>query len=98
VGGITESERGTYKRPRAAPGISLEENELAGRARITDSVYRRLVEVHHQLVLHVVVLVVGIENNLAVILEAGSDRLPPRLEAGGIGDDLVVVASKVMGV
>lgn len=44
------------------------------------------------------VLVVGIENNLAIILEAGSDRLPPRLEAGGIGDDLVVVASKVMGI
>ena len=39
------------------------------------------------------VLVISVEDDEFVVSEAGSDRLPPGLETGGVGNDLVIVAA-----
>ncbi len=52
----------------------------------------------HEAVVHIVVLIVGVEHNLGVVLELCGHGLPPRLEAGGVGDHLVVVPPYTPGV
>lgn len=79
--------------PGSAPGVGLQEDELARGAGVPDAVHGRLVQVGNELVVHVVVLVVRVEDDELVVDEAGRDRLPPGLEAGGVGDDLLVVAA-----
>jgi hypothetical protein len=77
--------------PRAAPRVALDENQLRGGARSPDAVYRRLVEPEHERVVHVVVLVIGVKDDLAVAgKELGRGR-PPGLETINVGDDLFVV-------
>lgn len=49
-------------------------------------------------VVHVVVLVVGVKDDLVVVLETGGDRLPPRSKVSRAGDDVAVVAAVVVGV
>lgn len=63
--------------PRPTPRVRLQPDKLARRAAVPDAVDGRLVEVRHELVVHVVVLVVGVEDDEVVVGEAGRDRLPP---------------------
>lgn len=84
--------------PCATPRISLQPDKLPRRPSITNPINSRLVQVRHQPVVHVVVLVVGVEDDELVVLEAGGDGGPPGFEAGDIGDDLVVVAAWGEGV
>lgn len=44
------------------------------------------------------VLIVGVEDDLAVAGEPGGDGLPVRLETARIGDDVAVIASEVLRV
>lgn len=79
--------------PGSAPGVGLQEDELARGASIPDTVYGRLIQVGNELIVHVVVLVVRVEDDELVVDEAGGDGLPPGFEAGGVGDDLLVVSA-----
>ena len=84
--------------PSTAPRVSLEEDELVGSPRISDTVDRGLVEIRDKLVIHVMVFIVGVEDDLLVVLEACRHGLPPGLEVGDVRDDIAVVASEVVGV
>lgn len=84
-------EKGTNPCPGAGPGIAFDKDGLRGSARRPDAVDGRLVEPEHQRVVHVVILVVGVEDDLVVGSEELGGRGPPGLEAVGVGDDLVVI-------
>jgi len=84
-----------HKVPGAGPRVALYKDPLRCRPRRADAVDGGLIQPGHECVVHVVVLVVGVEDNLVVALEAGRDRGPPCLEARGVGYDLVVVAACV---
>ena len=55
-----------------------------------------MVEVDDERLVHVVVLVVGIEDDFGIGGVELSDGLPPGLEAGGVSDDGVVEAAVVV--
>jgi hypothetical protein len=55
-----------------------------------------LVELCDEGVVHVVVLIVGVENDLAVAREPSGNGLPVGLETVGVGDHVPVVAPKVL--
>ena len=84
---------GTNPGPRARPGIALDKDGLGGGARRPNPVNGRLVEPEHERVVHVVILIVGIENDLVVGSKELSGRSPPGLEAVNVGDDLVVITA-----
>jgi hypothetical protein len=52
-----------------------------------------LVEAEHERVVHVVVLVVGVEDDLVVVGEHLGRRRPPGFEAVNVSDDLFIVTA-----
>ena len=83
--------------PCAGPLVAFDKDVLCG-AGSSDTVDGGLVEIENEGLVHGVVLVVGVEHDAAVALELGGKVLPPGLEVGGGGDDLVEVAAVVVGV
>lgn len=84
--------------PGAGPGVTLGENVLAGSASGTDGVNGSLVEVEDEGLVHVVVLVVGVEDDALVALEGVGQVGEEGLEGGEVGDDGALVAAVVVGV
>lgn len=82
--------------PGARPLVTLDEDVLGGGASGTDTVDGGLVEVEDKGLVHGVVLVVGIEDDLGVGSKLGSNVLPEGLEGVGIGDDVAIVAAVVV--
>ena len=84
--------------PGAGPLVTLNEYVLGGGAGGTDTVDGGLVEVEDEGLVHGVVLVVGVEDDVGVGLELGGNVGPEGLESVGIGDDFAIVAAIVVGV
>lgn len=84
--------------PGARPLVTLDENVLGSGTGGTDTVDGGLVEVEDKGLVHGVVLVVGIEDDLGVGDELGSNVLPESLEGVGISDDVAIVAAIIMGI
>jgi len=78
-----------YPRPRSCPRVAFGRYVLRRGARRADAVDGGLVQLHHQRLVHVVVLV-GVEDDERVIGEFGGDGRPLLLEADCVGDDVVV--------
>lgn len=93
-GGEGEWERGETNGVRVALGKDV----LARGTGCTDTVDGSLVEVEHQSLVHVVVFVIGVEDNPAVGLELPRELVPEALEVGGRGDDGAVEAAVVVRV
>lgn len=88
---------GRHPRPSTRPAVSLGRDILGCRACRAHTVDSRLVEVEHEGLIHIVVLVVGVEDDEGVVLELCRDVLPPGFEARGVGDDGMVEAAVVVG-
>lgn len=84
--------------PRARPRVALHKNILTRRARRADPVNGRLVELQHERLVHVVVLVVGVEDDPVVGLEGRGEVLPEGREGDRVGDDAALVAAVVVRV
>lgn len=84
-------------RPSTRPLVTLNKDSLSS-ASSTNTVDGSLVQVQNKSLIHGVVLIVSVKDDLAVALELGSKVLPPRLEVRGRSDDLVKVAAVVMRV
>lgn len=78
--------------------VTLDPDVLGRGTRSTDVGDGGLVQVVDQRVVHVVVLVVGVEDDLLVVLETSGNGLPPGSEVGAAGDDVAVVAAVVVGI
>ncbi len=89
---------GRVPRPGAGPRVALDKDVLRRGARGADAVDGGLVEVEDEGLVHVVELVVGVEDDARVGGELGGDGLPPGAEGGGVGDDVAVVAAVVVRV
>ena len=105
VGGVGEAAHGgavvagavvVVPRPGARVGVAFRCDVLGGGAGGADAVDGGLVEGDDEGLVHVVVLVVGVEDDLGVAGVLLGELLPPRLEAGGVGDDGVVEAAVVV--
>ena len=79
--------------PGSAPGVRLKEDVLARCASGADAIDGCLVQVGHELVVHVMILVVRVEDDEVIGRKAAGHGRPPGFEAGGIGDDVAVIAS-----
>lgn len=84
--------------PGARVRVALDEDVLRGSPRGPDAVDGGLVQVQDESLVHVVVFVVGVEDDLGVALVHGGQVLPEGLEAGGVGDDVAVKPTKVVRV
>ena len=82
--------------PGAGPAVALGGDVLGSSACGTHAVDGGLVEVEDELLVHVVVFVVGVEDDEGVVFELGGDVLPPGFEAGCVGDDGAVEAAVVV--
>ena len=78
--------------------VALDEDVLRGGARATDGGDGGLVEVEDEGLVHIVVLVVGVEDDTRVGRELGGEFGPEAAEGARVGDDVAVVAAKVVGV
>lgn len=78
-------------------GVTLDKDVLRGGAGLADAVNGSLVESSDDRVIHVVVLVVGVEDDKLVAGEALSELGPPSAELGTL-HDVAVVAAVVVGV
>lgn len=78
--------------------VTLDENVLGSGAGRTDTVNGGLVEVEDKGLVHGVVLIVGIEDDLGVGSKLGSNILPESLESVGISDDFTIVTAIVVGI
>jgi hypothetical protein len=90
--------RKIYPEPSARVRVTLHKDVLAGGPGSTNAVDGSLVKLRNERVGHVMVLVVGVEDDLAVAREPGGNVLPVSLETARVGDDLAVVAPKVLRV
>jgi len=88
----------TYPSPSASVRVTFHEDVLARGTGRADAVDSGLVELCDEGVVHVVVLIVGVEDDLAVAREPGGNGLPVGLETVGVGDYVAVVAPKVLRV
>lgn len=84
--------------PGARVRVALDEDVLGGGAGGADAVDGGLVQVQDECLVHVVVLVVGVEDDLGVALVHGGEVLPERLEASGVGDDVAIEPTEVVRV
>lgn len=84
--------------PGTAPRVALDEDVLARGAGAADGVDGGLVQLVDKRVVHVVVLVVGVEDDKVVVGIARRHRGPPRAEALHVADDLSVVPPEVVRV
>lgn len=84
--------------PRAGVRVALDEDVLRGGACCPDAVDGGLVQVQDEGLVHVVVLIVGVEDDLGVALVHTGEVLPEGLEARGVGDDVTVEPAKVVWV
>ena len=82
---------GAYPCPGAGPGVALDEDVLRCGACCADTVDGGLVKAEDERVVHVVILIVGVEDDLVVGCEQLGCGCPPRFKTFNIGDDLVVV-------
>lgn len=78
--------------PGTSPRVALSRDVLAGSTSSTDTVDTSLVKVDDKGLVHVVELVVDVEDDFAVAGEFLGDVGPPSLETRGVGDDLRVEA------
>ena len=69
-------------RPSTRPLVTLNKDSL-GSASSTNTVDSSLVQVQNKSLIHGVVLIVSVKDDLAVALELGSKVLPPGLEVRG---------------
>ena len=84
---------GPHPGPSTTPRVALDENILRCCPGCTDTIDGSLIQVENERLVHVVVLVVGVPDNLGVGGEELGSRCPIRLEAGNVGDDFVIVAA-----
>jgi hypothetical protein len=84
-------------RPSTGPLVTLDEDSLSSSSS-ANTVDSSLVQVQNKSLIHSVVLIVSIKDNLAVALELSSKVLPPGLEVRGRSDDLVKVTAVVVRV
>ena len=82
--------------PGAGPAVAFGGDVLGVGTGGADAVDGGLVEVDNEGLVHVVVFVVRVEDDLAVVFVGGCDGVPEGLEAGDVGDDFVVVAAVVV--
>ena len=92
-GGVAGADPG----PGAGPRVAFGRDVLGGGAGGAHAVDGGLVEVEDELLVHVVVLVVGVEDDEGVVFVLRGDVLPPCLEARRVGDDVAVEAAVVVG-
>lgn len=81
-----------------SPGVTLDKDVLGGSAGLANGVDGGLVEVGNKRVLHVMVLVVGVEDDILVVGETLSNLGPPGTEVSSAGDDVTVEAAVVVRV
>lgn len=62
----------------------------------TDTIDSSLIQVEDERLVHVMVFVIGIEDDELVALVHGCDILPPCLEAGRVGYDVRIEAAVVV--
>lgn len=84
--------------PCTAPRVAFDKDVLGGGADATDGVDGGLVEPEDEVLVHIVVLVVGIEDDVVVGRKELGCGGPPGAEAVYVGDHLVVVAAEVVRV
>lgn len=84
--------------PGPGVGIALDKDVLRGCASGTDPVDGSLVQVQNERLVHVVVLVVCVEDDFLVGGELGRDCLPEGLEIRGRRDDTARVSAEVLGI
>lgn len=89
---------GTYPSPSAGVGISFHKDVLARGTGRPNTVDGSLVELRNKGVVHIVVLIVGVKDDLAVALESGGNGLPVRLETVRVANHVAVVAPEVLRV
>ena len=91
--------RAVVQGPRPCTGVCVAfgRDVLCRGSPCADTVDGGLVEADDEGLVHVVVFVVGVEDDLRVVGVDFRDGLPPRLEAAGIGDDGAVEAAVVVG-
>jgi hypothetical protein len=92
AGGVARRDPG----PGAGPRVALGRDVLLCGARCADAVDGGLVQVEDELLVHVVELVARVEDDALVVLVLACDVLPPRLEAGCVGDNGAVEAAVVV--
>ena len=84
--------------PGTRPRVALNEDVLASGASGADGVDGGLVELADERVVHVVVLVVGVEDDELVVRVPRRHLGPPRAEARRVADHLLVVPPEVVRV
>lgn len=84
--------------PSTTPRVALDEDVLGRGAGVADGVDGGLVQLVDERVVHVVVLVVGVEDDELVVDVPRRHLGPPRAEALHVRDDLLVVAPEVVRV
>ena len=82
--------------PGSRPAVALGGDVLGVGACGADAVNGGLVERHDEGLVHVVVFVVGVEDDLAIVLVRSCYGRPEGLEASDIGDDFIIVAPVVV--
>ena len=77
--------------------VTFDEDVLCGTCR-TDGINRSLVEGNNKVLVHGIVLIVGVKDDLAVILEQSSELGPEGAESSRVSNNGVVVATIVVWV
>ncbi len=82
--------------PSPSPRVSFDQDRLGGGACGTDAVDTGLVEGDDELLVHVMKLVVGVENNLWICGKVAGQILPECLEASNVGNDCTHITTVVV--
>lgn len=94
----TSCEGNTYPSPSAGVGITLHEDVLTRSTGRPNAVDGSLVELRNEGVVHIVILIVGVKDDLAVTRESRSNGLPVRPKTGRVGDHISIIAPEVLRV
>jgi hypothetical protein len=87
---------GRYPSPSTGVGVAFDEDSLRRGTCSTDAVDSGLIQVADKGVVHVMVFIVGVEDNVTVPAEMGRNCLPKSLETSSVRDDVAVVATEVL--
>jgi len=87
---------GRDPRVSARPAVALRKDVLRRRARAADRVDGCLVQVQHERLVHVVVLIVGVEDDLVVRLKGRRYGRPELAETSCVRDNGTVVTAEVV--
>jgi len=82
--------------PGSRPRVALRGDVLLSSASCADAVDGGLVKVEDELLVHVMELIIYVEDDEGVVFELCGDVFPPRLEAVGVGNDVFVEAAVIV--